>query len=134
MLAKIALGMIAVAMVMMAVATGMLALHNAQRPQFQTNLPYGLWARTRGGVLEIGRYENGTQLDGQWIGLFMWTSPNPISTCVPIMSGQCGVGVTLEAPFTVKLLGGHTFDTRDGPRVRLKDHYYSDSICGGAPS
>jgi hypothetical protein len=114
-------------MLMMALGACLLVFAHAQRPDHQTNLPYGLWARTRGGVLEIGRYEH----DGGWTGLFMWTSQHSISTAIPILDGQCGVGVILQAPYTVRFLGGgQQFDTRDGPQVRLRDEYYHDSICG----
>jgi len=131
MLVKIALGMLVIAMLTMIIAAGVLMLAHAQRPDHQTNLPYGLWARTRGGVLEIGHYrEPLNQHSGGWTPLFMWTSPHSIATSIPILDGQCGVGVEMSAPYHVRLLGGQTFDTRDGPQVILRDEHYHDSVCG----
>jgi hypothetical protein len=130
MLVKIALGLVGTAMLMMAVGAGLLALAHAQRPDHQTNLPYGLWARTRGGVLEIGHYrEPANQHSGGWTGLVMWTSPHAAMMSVPILGGACGVAATLEAPYRVRI-AGHQFDTRDGPRVILHDKHYHGSICG----
>jgi hypothetical protein len=130
MLSTIGIWMMIVASLAMFVAGGLLMLAHAQRPDHQTNLPYGLWARTRGGVLEIGHYrEPANQHSGGWTPLFLWTSPHAVMTSIPILDGQCGMAATLEAPYHVRI-AFHHFDTRDGPRVILRDQFYHESICG----
>jgi hypothetical protein len=130
MLTVLGLWLIAMAALAMIVAGVLLFVAHAQRPDYQTNLPYGLWARTRGGVLEIGHYrEPANQHSGGWTGVLMWTSPHAIMMNLPILGGRCGVAATLEAPYRVRI-AGHQFDTRDGPRVILRDESYHESICG----